>query len=70
MGGSIRPRLRGRVTYARCRLRAPGLRLRRWPTRLCGTSGLWNVNLGYGNEAIATAVAEALREPLPQLLPL
>lgn len=28
---------------------------------LCGTSGLWNVNLGYGNEAIATAVAESLR---------
>ncbi|MEV6172913.1 daptide-type RiPP biosynthesis aminotransferase [Streptomyces sp. NPDC051954] len=27
---------------------------------LCGTSGLWNANLGYGNEAIAHAVAETL----------
>lgn len=26
---------------------------------LCGTSGLWNVNLGYGNAAIADAIAEA-----------
>lgn len=30
--------------------------------RLDGVSGLWNVNLGYGNEAIADAVAETLRE--------
>lgn len=29
---------------------------------LCGTSGLWNVNLGYGNAAIATAVEAALRD--------
>jgi adenosylmethionine-8-amino-7-oxononanoate aminotransferase len=29
---------------------------------LCGTSGLWNVHLGYGNEAIAAAVAKSLRE--------
>lgn len=29
--------------------------------RLCGTSGLWNVPLGYGNEAIAEAVGDALR---------
>lgn len=28
---------------------------------LCGTSGLWNANLGYGNTAIADAVADALR---------
>lgn len=28
----------------------------------CGTSGLWNVNLGYGNAAIATAVEAALRD--------
>ncbi|MGB8381543.1 MAG: daptide-type RiPP biosynthesis aminotransferase [Dermatophilaceae bacterium] len=28
---------------------------------LCGTSGLWNTNLGYGNEAIAASVFEALR---------
>ncbi|MFL0387952.1 daptide-type RiPP biosynthesis aminotransferase [Curtobacterium sp. 179-B 9B NHS] len=27
---------------------------------LCGTSGLWNVNLGYGNEHIAEAVHEAM----------
>ena len=29
---------------------------------LCGTSGLWNVNLGYGNEVIAEATARALRD--------
>ena len=29
---------------------------------LDGTSGLWNVNLGYGNEAIASAIGEALRD--------
>lgn len=29
---------------------------------LCGTSGLWNVNLGYGNEAVAEATARALRD--------
>ncbi|WP_424921716.1 daptide-type RiPP biosynthesis aminotransferase [Streptomyces sp. wa1] len=29
---------------------------------LCGTSGLWNCVLGYGNEAIAHAVYEALRD--------
>jgi len=29
---------------------------------LCGTSGLWNVNLGYGNEAIAEDIATALRD--------
>lgn len=29
---------------------------------LCGTSGLWNVNLGYGNRAIADAVTKALHE--------
>lgn len=28
--------------------------------RLCGTSGLWNVPLGYGNKAIAAAAAEVL----------
>ncbi|WP_029261018.1 MULTISPECIES: daptide-type RiPP biosynthesis aminotransferase [unclassified Microbacterium] len=30
-------------------------------TRLCATSGLWNVPLGYGNEAVADAVGAALR---------
>lgn len=29
-------------------------------TRLCGTSGLWNTNLGYGNPVIAQAVHKAL----------
>lgn len=29
---------------------------------LCGTSGLWNVNLGYGNPVVAQAVARAMRE--------
>ncbi|MFE7898307.1 daptide-type RiPP biosynthesis aminotransferase [Streptomyces sp. NPDC057424] len=28
---------------------------------LCGTSGLWNVNLGYNNEAISDRITEALR---------
>jgi adenosylmethionine-8-amino-7-oxononanoate aminotransferase len=32
----------------------------RW--RLCATSGLWNVNLGYGNPAVARAVAAALTD--------
>ncbi|MGH3690371.1 MAG: daptide-type RiPP biosynthesis aminotransferase [Microbacterium sp.] len=30
-------------------------------TRLCATSGLWNVPLGYGNDAVADAVGAALR---------
>ena len=30
--------------------------------KLCGTSGLWNVNLGYGNPAIAEAASRALRD--------
>jgi adenosylmethionine-8-amino-7-oxononanoate aminotransferase len=29
---------------------------------LCGTSGLWNVNLGYGNEAVTRAIADATRD--------
>jgi adenosylmethionine-8-amino-7-oxononanoate aminotransferase len=29
---------------------------------LCGTSGLWNTNLGYGNPVIAQAAADALRD--------
>jgi adenosylmethionine-8-amino-7-oxononanoate aminotransferase/cytochrome P450 len=43
---------------------AHGVRLRFADGRelLCGTSGLWNVNLGYGNEAIADATARALRD--------
>lgn len=48
----------------RCLESAQGvhLTLRSGRQLLCGTSGLWNVNLGYGNEAIADAVARALRE--------
>ncbi|MFC9718373.1 daptide-type RiPP biosynthesis aminotransferase [Micrococcus luteus] len=30
--------------------------------RLCGTSGLWNCNLGYGNEAVVRAASEALSD--------
>lgn len=29
-------------------------------SKLCATSGMWNVNLGYGNEAIAEAAKQAL----------
>lgn len=60
--GLFDPRLRGRSDL--CAVSAQGTRVTfaDGQTRLCGTSGLWNVNLGYGNEAIATAVAEALRE--------
>lgn len=29
---------------------------------LCATSGLWNVNIGYGNEAVADGVHRALRD--------
>lgn len=38
------------------------LRLADGRTLLDGTSGLWNTNLGYGNEAIADASAAALRD--------
>jgi adenosylmethionine-8-amino-7-oxononanoate aminotransferase len=31
-------------------------------TALCGTSGLWNVNLGYGDPVVAEAVAGASRD--------
>lgn len=31
-------------------------------TRLCATSGLWNVPLGYGNPAVTEAVAKAMRD--------
>jgi len=41
---------------------ARGVRLRfaDGSSALCGTSGLWNANLGYGNKAIAKAVASAM----------
>lgn len=47
-----------------CSVSAKGVRVEFADGRelLCGSSGLWNVNLGYGNAAIAQAAAEALRE--------
>lgn len=46
-----------------CLESADGVRLRTTDGRdlLCATSGLWNVNLGYGNPAIADAVDRAMR---------
>jgi adenosylmethionine-8-amino-7-oxononanoate aminotransferase len=47
-----------------CAVSAEGVRVRfaDGTEKLCGTSGLWNVNLGYGNAAVAEAAARALRE--------
>lgn len=47
-----------------CAVSAEGVRVRFADGRelLCGASGLWNTNLGYGNAAIAQAAAEALRQ--------
>lgn len=47
-----------------CAVSAEGVRIRFLDGRelLCGASGLWNANLGYGNEAIAAACADALRD--------
>ncbi|MEU9130418.1 daptide-type RiPP biosynthesis aminotransferase [Kitasatospora sp. NPDC048540] len=47
-----------------CAISAQGVRVRFADGRelLCGSSGLWNTALGYGNEAIADAVAGAARE--------
>lgn len=47
-----------------CTVSASGVRVRFADGRelLDGSSGLWNVNLGYGNETIAEAVSAALRE--------
>lgn len=49
---------------SRCLVSAKGVRLRfaDGTTALCGTSGLWNTNLGYGNPAVARAVARAMDE--------
>ncbi|MDT3726762.1 daptide-type RiPP biosynthesis aminotransferase [Streptomyces sp. DSM 41972] len=46
-----------------CAVSASGHRIRFADGRelLCGTSGLWNANLGYGNEAIATGITDAAR---------
>ncbi|WP_328609261.1 aminotransferase class III-fold pyridoxal phosphate-dependent enzyme [Amycolatopsis sp. NBC_00345] len=45
-----------------CAVSAEGVRVRFADGRelLCGTSGLWNTNLGYGNPVIAQASADAL----------
>ncbi|MGW2280712.1 daptide-type RiPP biosynthesis aminotransferase [Streptomyces sp. NPDC001770] len=47
-----------------CTVSAHGVRVRFLDGRelLCGTSGLWNANLGYGNEAVAEACSTALRD--------
>jgi len=47
-----------------CAVSAHGVRVRFADGRvlLDGTSGLWNTNLGYGNDAVAQAQAEALRD--------
>ncbi|MFD6230002.1 daptide-type RiPP biosynthesis aminotransferase [Streptomyces sp. NPDC060232] len=47
-----------------CAVSAEGVRVRFADGRelLCGTSGLWNTNIGYGNRVIAEAVAAALRD--------
>ena len=47
-----------------CAVSAQGVRVRFADGRelLCGTSGLWNTNLGYGNPVIAAATAQALHE--------
>nr|WP_223183138.1 MULTISPECIES: daptide-type RiPP biosynthesis aminotransferase [unclassified Streptomyces] len=46
-----------------CAVSADGVRIRFADGRelLCGSSGLWNANLGFGNRAVADAAAEALR---------
>jgi adenosylmethionine-8-amino-7-oxononanoate aminotransferase len=56
------PELQGRDEL--CAVSAEGVRVRFADGReyLCGSSGLWNTNIGYGNVAIAQAAAEALRK--------
>lgn len=46
-----------------CVVSARGVRVQTLSGRelLCGTSGLWNTPLGYGDEVIADAIAEATR---------
>lgn len=47
-----------------CAVSAQGVRVKfaDGSERMCGTSGLWNTNLGYGNPVIAQAAADALRD--------
>ncbi|MGX1132178.1 adenosylmethionine-8-amino-7-oxononanoate aminotransferase [Streptomyces glaucescens] len=65
MSNALWPSLLAPADHGRpdlCTVAASGVRLTfaDGRTRLCGTSGLWNTNLGYGNEAVAAAVHEAL----------
>ena len=48
---------------SRCAVSAKGVRIRFADNeeRLCMTSGLWNVPLGYGNKHIANAIAQAAK---------
>jgi adenosylmethionine-8-amino-7-oxononanoate aminotransferase len=47
-----------------CAVSADGVRVRFADGRelLCGTSGLWNTNLGYGNPVVADAIGAAARD--------
>jgi adenosylmethionine-8-amino-7-oxononanoate aminotransferase len=58
----LAPALHG--SQDRCGVSASGVRVTfaDGSERLCGTSGLWNTNLGYGNAAVAHAVGEAMSE--------
>jgi adenosylmethionine-8-amino-7-oxononanoate aminotransferase len=65
MAGALWPALlepAAHGTDALCAVSAEGVRVRFLDGRelLCGTSGLWNANLGYGNKAIALAASAAL----------
>ncbi|MEU6481286.1 daptide-type RiPP biosynthesis aminotransferase [Streptomyces sp. NPDC047017] len=61
------PSLLGPADHGRddlCAVAAHGVRVRFADGRelLCGSSGLWNTHLGYGNPVIADAAAQALRD--------
>ncbi|MCX5398988.1 daptide-type RiPP biosynthesis aminotransferase [Streptomyces sp. NBC_00102] len=67
MGDALWPSLQAPALHGDdelCTVSAHGVRVRFLDGRelLCGTSGLWNANLGYGNEAIADAASAALRD--------
>lgn len=67
MKPALWPSLMPTVDHGRndlCTAAAKGVRIRFVDNRelLCATSGLWNANLGYGNDAIADAVARAVRD--------
>lgn len=66
-GGALWPALLAPAAQGRdelCAVAADGVRVRFADGRelLCGTSGLWNVNLGYGNPVVAEAIAAAARD--------